>query len=404
MSSHVLVLAPDVPYPPCYGGRVDNYYLLDLLKRMGFQIYLIFSYHREEEVPAALEHLDRICQAVFPFRKQKSPLSALHWSKPYYALSNLPGPGDMDKLDAFIGENCSQVTRLIICQAYMYEIALTVKDKLPLPADILYRMQNHEALFFKSLFADATLTQPKKLLFLLEWLRMRRYEKKVIHGCRRTLSISEAECKALGQAHPQLDIRWLPALYRPRLLSEAELTPEERQELYRLERRYDGRQVILFAGSFSDRFNVNAVEWFLKEVLPLIVEECPRAIFVFGGFCADEYFDGDHGRNAELFSNVPSVTPYLMLSDLNVVLTWNRAGVKLKLVEALQNGKKVVSTTEGVYGSGLEAYVPHSNHPQIFASHCIHALRSEIDYQPSWQASREIYSEAAVGAALASAL
>jgi hypothetical protein len=92
-----------------------------------------------------------------------------------------------------------------------------------------------------------------------------------------------------------------------------------------------------------------------------------------------------------VFPNVPTMKPFYEISDLVVAPLFNPAGIKLKLLEALQYRKKVVARPEALLGAGLENIIPNSSNPQEFAKICIDALEGRIDYKPIWKKYDEIY-------------
>jgi hypothetical protein len=114
-------------------------------------------------------------------------------------------------------------------------------------------------------------------------------------------------------------------------------------------------------------------------------------VFLFGGGRADEYFSEFPAPGAERFANVPSIRPYLGRADLNVILSFSAAGVKLKLLQALAHRNRVVATSGGAAGSGLETLLPHADDPSTLATLCVRALSGEIDFQPLWQRYAVLY-------------
>ena len=92
-----------------------------------------------------------------------------------------------------------------------------------------------------------------------------------------------------------------------------------------------------------------------------------------------------------LFQDVESLAPFYNTVDLVVIPLFNQAGVKIKLIEALKYGKKIVSRPEGVYGSGLSDIIPTADTPEDFAQKCIDVLEGKIDFGPIWKKFNEIY-------------
>jgi GT2 family glycosyltransferase len=115
----------------------------------------------------------------------------------------------------------------------------------------------------------------------------------------------------------------------------------------------DGREplTMLFVGGFRHEPNRVAVDWFVHEVLPIILERQPRARFVIAGSDpppAHTY--ADYGANLEMQGFVEDVREPLARYAVFVCPVLSGSGVRVKLLEAFAAGIPVVSTTIGAEG------------------------------------------------------
>ena len=108
-----------------------------------------------------------------------------------------------------------------------------------------------------------------------------------------------------------------------------------------------------FVGSFQHTPNIDAVNWFVKEVLPLIVSEIPDFEF---------WIIGDHLPESIEKLNSPPVFVKGWVKDLDAILNQMRlniaplrfgAGVKGKISHALALGLPTVTTSIGAEGMNL---------------------------------------------------
>jgi glycosyltransferase involved in cell wall biosynthesis len=113
---------------------------------------------------------------------------------------------------------------------------------------------------------------------------------------------------------------------------------------------------VVFVGSFGYFPNVDAVEYFHAEVLPLIWREVPRCRFSIVGYGAECFASlAEQDRRIQVAANVPDVRPYLSAAWVFVVPLRSGSGTRLKILDAMAMGKPVVSTPVGSEGIDLDA-------------------------------------------------
>jgi O-antigen biosynthesis protein len=112
---------------------------------------------------------------------------------------------------------------------------------------------------------------------------------------------------------------------------------------------------MLFLGSFRHTPNKVALEWFAKDVLPLIVEKVPGArIMVAGSEPPPMHSFADPAKAVDLLGFVDDVQPLFAGCALFVCPIRSGSGVRVKLLEAFASGIPVVSTRLGAEGLARE--------------------------------------------------
>jgi len=97
------------------------------------------------------------------------------------------------------------------------------------------------------------------------------------------------------------------------------------------------------------------VEFFHREVLPLIWQIVPDCRFSIIGYGADRFAAlGQADERIEIAANVPDVRPYLARAWVVVVPLRTGSGTRLKILDAMAMGKAVVSTKIGAEGIAAE--------------------------------------------------
>ncbi|MES2536572.1 MAG: glycosyltransferase family 4 protein [Pseudomonadota bacterium] len=155
---------------------------------------------------------------------------------------------------------------------------------------------------------------------------------------------SEEEAMEIRRLNPQAQTRVVPLfLVRPETLAEVPA--------------FDQREGLLFVGGFAHAPNVDGILWFVGQILPLLREALPElSITVVGG-----------NPPAQL-QNVPGVVMAGSVSDAELARLYQRsrialaplrygAGIKGKVVEAINHRIPTVTTSIGAEGLPLAASV-----------------------------------------------
>lgn len=149
---------------------------------------------------------------------------------------------------------------------------------------------------------------------------------------------------------------------------------------------------LLFVGGFQHHPNVDAMKWFVADVLPLIKRELPDVkLFIVGANPTEEIL--------ALQSADVVVTGFVLEEELEeyynkcrvcVVPLRYGAGVKGKTLEALYHGIPIVSTAIGIEGMpGIEQLVPPADQAQEFAQR-VAALYTD---ETAWQRQSQAYKK-----------
>jgi glycosyltransferase involved in cell wall biosynthesis len=99
------------------------------------------------------------------------------------------------------------------------------------------------------------------------------------------------------------------------------------------------------------RPNVDAVQWFAQEILPLIRREAPGTrLWVVGKDPHPRLEALKEGHGVVITGWVEDVRPYIAGASVYVVPLRMGGGTRLKVLEAMAMGKAMVSTTVGAEG------------------------------------------------------
>jgi GT2 family glycosyltransferase/glycosyltransferase involved in cell wall biosynthesis len=154
-----------------------------------------------------------------------------------------------------------------------------------------------------------------------------------------TLLVSGAEKKQLATDAPQVKVELLSNLH----------------EVAGRGLDWDQRRDLVFVGGFRHPPNLDAMQWFIGEVFPLIREQLPNVDFHCIGADVPPQIHALAATRpgVHVHGYVPDVAPYMSGGRISVAPLRFGAGVKGKINLSMAHGQPVVATTCGVEGMYL---------------------------------------------------
>ncbi|PYR70456.1 MAG: hypothetical protein DMF88_02895 [Acidobacteria bacterium] len=204
---------------------------------------------------------------------------------------------------------------------------------------------------------------PERVVYGREWRRMCRYEPELCRKFDMVFAVSDEDRQLLATA----GVADRLALFRYGVDEDVFEIPPKRQ--------FDS--ALLFLGSFMHEPNVDAAEWFVTSVLPLVRARVPGAtVHLVGGWQEKVAHLGRH-PGVVVTGRVDDVKRYLAMADVCVVpLRWG-GGVKLKTLEMMAAARPVVATHVGTEGIHVEhgTDVLLASSAEEFAARTVELLR-----------------------------
>jgi len=320
----VLFVCPFVPWPLVNGGKIRTFHLLRQASAHA-EIHLR-AIQEPETDPAAEAALREWCRSVRFFPRSR-PSVVERWKLPklerwFHSRALLEGvQADLE----------DEGFRLLHLDELLLARILPPERTIPV-------VQHHHKLdtvLYDALGRDATL----ELRFDL-W-KLRRLEAESARRYRHHLLCSQDDADTLKGRYGALDCAVVPSGFDP-----AAYRPDPAGIAREPER-------LVFLGSMDYGPNVDGVQAFARETLPLLVARRPEiALDVVGGNPAAE-IRALAGARVRVTGRVEHVQPYLERASVMIVPLRIGGGTRLKIVEALALGTPVVSTTIGAQGLGL---------------------------------------------------
>ena len=187
------------------------------------------------------------------------------------------------------------------------------------------------------LYREFILTKNDK--FLLESKKLKKIEYKIFKKSDIIHVVGSYEAQLLQKKFPKKIVRNIPLyIYENPLVT-------NKQD-------FSKRHDILFVGGFSHRPNVDAVEYFAKEIFPSVLEKCPDIIWHIVGSNAPDSIKKLESKNIKVegYCTEEKLTELYQTCRLAICPLRYGAGVKGKVVEAAYNQIPLITTSVGSEG------------------------------------------------------
>jgi glycosyltransferase involved in cell wall biosynthesis len=120
---------------------------------------------------------------------------------------------------------------------------------------------------------------------------------------------------------------------------------------YQPGRDFSQRRGVLYVGNFQNLPNVDALEYLVGDIWPLVRLKDPEATLTVVGANMSERIQRHHGRDGiNVVGMVPSLEPYYREHRVLAAPIRAGSGTRLKIMEAFASGLPVVSTSLGAEG------------------------------------------------------
>jgi glycosyltransferase involved in cell wall biosynthesis len=317
---HLHIVCLDVPYPVDYGGVFDLFHKIRLLSQAGISIHLhCFEYGRGPQ-PV----LDEYCVEVNYYARCEGHKGFSH-RFPYIVCSRSSGR----LLDRLLLDDHPILLEGVHC-TYL------LNDQRFAKRNITLRLHNVEYQYYRQLYlAERSLL--KKMYYLHESNRLRHYERSIARKVR-ILAVSDRDTELYRREFGATDIGTLPVF-----LPFEQVQSKEGTGCF-----------CLYHGNLSVAENEQVVVWLLKKIfsrleMPLVISgknpapRLERLIRQYPHVC--------------LIAN-PSeeeLQDLILKAQVNILPSFNCTGIKLKLLNALYNGRHCIVNKDMVESTGLES-------------------------------------------------
>lgn len=317
---HLHIISFSIPYPPNYGGIIDVFYKLKWLHKIDVKIHLhCFEYDRQ-----AADELNDYCESVNYYRRKTGMASSLSLM-PYIVKSR-----HSERLMKNLLKDDHPILFEGLHSCY-YLSDPRLKDRVK-----IYRESNIEHQYYLNLFkAEKKLSN--KAFFLGEAFKLRMFQKVLGHASL-MLAVSQSDADYLQKKYRDVPVHYLPSFH-----------PHDEVNIKSGKGNY-----ALYHGNLSVPENVKAAEYIINKVFSKI--DYP---LIMAGLKPHKKLQklADKYRNVTLVPNPSNYQMDKLISNaqVNILITFQATGLKLKLLNVLHNGRFVLVNTPMLSGTGLDS-------------------------------------------------
>jgi hypothetical protein len=334
MNRHLHIVCLDVPWPANYGGAIDMMHRIMALHKEGVKIHLHYFLYNERGNP---NELNGYCETIHSYQR-KNIKAGLSLKLPYIVSSRI----NRQLIENLNKDNHPVLLEGIHCTGILPWINTQSRT-------IIVRLHNDESKYYRQL-AKSERSLLKKLYFLNESRLLKKYQSALPKGIKYAC-ITDGDLEIFKNKFSLTNSFLLPAF-----------TP------YHEVKCLEGQgNFCLYHGNLGVSENEKAALWLLEKVFSKI-----KVPFVVAGKNPSKRLD----KLAHLYMHTcmvanPSDTELndlVQKAHINILPSFNKTGIKIKLLHALFEGRHCVTNEAMVEGTGLEAACHIGSNADAFAS------------------------------------
>ncbi len=312
------IITHDVPWPADFGGVIDLFYKIKTLHQNGVKIHLHAFVHKRPPQ----QMLEQYCQTVTYYPRKK--LDGFSFRLPFIVSS---------RINHQLITNLQKDTHPVLIEG-VHSSYYVFSNQL-LNRNIVLRLYNVESEYYHQLALHEK-SLLKKMYFKFESRLLKKYENTIADKVR-IMAMSDLDMELYKNIFHAKDISHLP-VFLP----------------YTHAAGLPGKGCYcLYHGNLSINENEEAAIWLLQQVFSKLTVP-----FVIAGKNPSQklIFLAHQHEHTCLVANPGDKELHDMIAkaQINILPSFNNTGVKLKLLNALFNGRHCLVNKAGVEGSGLE--------------------------------------------------
>lgn len=323
---HIVCL--DVPYPADHGGMFDLFYKIVALHKAGTKIILhCFEYGKGEQ-----DELRKYCSEVY-YYKRTTGLRGFSFFLPYIVSS---------RRSKQLLRNLAVDNAPILLEG-THTTYLAYKNLFP-GRTLLLRLHNIEQIYYYHLFKTEN-NFLRKLYYWRESKSLKKYEEKALKNVSIVLAVSKKDSIKIERQLMPDELFYLPVFL-----------PFQEIKIIKGTGNY-----CLYHGNLSIAENEQVALWLADKISGTKIP-----IIVAGKNPSEALIKFLRQRNVRLIANPPDDEMFHLIQNahINIVISFNDTGIKLKLLNALFHGRHCIVNEEAIPDPEFKNYCTTVSSPQ----------------------------------------
>jgi len=334
LNNHLHIVSFDVPFPADYGGVIDVFYKIKALHKAGIKIHLhCFEYGRENR-----EELNLFCEEVHYYKRSEGH-KGFSLKLPYIVASR----NHKELWACLQQDNYPVLLEGIHCTYGLHEGLLENRK-------VVIRLHNVECEYYQQL-SKWERSLVKKAYYNHESRLLKQYEKKMANSAV-LAAMTEKDGATYRKKFGARQVHLIPAFIPHQMV-----TSKEGMGTF-----------ALYHGNLSVAENEKTAAWLLEKVF----SDMEVPFVIAGKNPSSRLTDLAHKKPHTCIVANPSeaeMNDLIAKAQLHVLPSFTNSGIKLKLMNALFQGRHVIANDEMVAGTGLEKACHIANNTTLLKYH-----------------------------------
>ncbi len=361
----ILFVSTENPFPVDHGHHIRTYHTLRALSRRHAVHFVGFS-----QTQAGFDNKHRLyelCETVDLF-----PLRYGGWRQAILAVRNLLSPLPLvaekyyDPAAAARLRELLQAYRFDVVHLDMLHLGLYARDLGDLPAVLV----NHNVESLRLLRLSESERNPLMKLFLIhQHHKLKRFERETCPQFETCIAVSEYDKQVLQRMCGSRNFAVAPNGTDAQFFHLNGCEPVN-------------PNMLVWTGGMASPYNRDGVLYFMRDIWPHILRQLPEACVNFVGAAPPARIRraSRHAYNINYTGYVDDVRPYVARASVFIAPLRAGSGTKIKVLNAMAQGKPVVTTSvgaEGIDARGGQHFLI-ADTPGEFAEKTVYLLKHPV--------------------------
>jgi len=356
----ILWVKSDFLHPTNRGGQIRTLEMLKCLHRRHEVHYVAFD---DGKNPEGIKRSSEYCTRAYAVPHHVPPRRSVRFAGQLLQGLILPLPVSVKRYTS--DRMRRQIESLLQSQQFDTLVCdfLFPAPNIPDISRAVLFQHNVESIIWRRHVEQAA-NRAKRTYFRLQANRMESFEREICRRSGKVIAVSAVDSQTMGNLFGVKDVE---AVQTGVDIGYFEPPPT-------IEPKAD----LIFVGSMDWLPNIDGVQFFANDILPIIRRERPDCRVAIAGRRPTQAIQelGKHDGNILVTGTVPDIRPYLWGSAVSIVPLRIGGGTRLKIFEAMAAKLPVVSTTVGAEGLPVTdgKHIAIADSAELFARRCLELL------------------------------